>query len=236
MTNFASISLAFVLGFAGSLHCLGMCGPIALALPVHNKPLFQRILAIWLYNSGRVLTYGVLGLLAGTLGSGLVWAGMQRSLSLTMGILLLVGLLLYKIPLLQRFKQIQHFWSGVQLRMGQMLRRDGETSWLFLGMLNGILPCGMVYAAITAAIAGGTSINGALFMVVFGLGTLPAMFSVSFLNQVIRPFRNKLRYFTQIATLLTAVILIVRGLTYAPKDKSGEKHQTMICVKPAKGN
>ncbi len=236
MTSLASISLAFILGFGGSLHCLGMCGPIALALPVHRKPLLQRILALWLYNSGRILTYGIVGLLAGTLGSGLLWMGLQRSLSLTLGFLLLAGLVLYKTPAIRKFRHIQFFWSGVQLHMSKMLRRDGVSSWLLLGMLNGILPCGMVYAAITAAIAGGEAKNGALFMVVFGLGTLPAMFSVSFLNQIIRPFRKKLRYITQLATLLTAVVLIARGLTYAPQEKQVVKHQAVICVNPEKAD
>jgi sulfite exporter TauE/SafE len=234
LTSFASISLAFVLGFAGSLHCLGMCGPIALALPVHSKPLLKRVLAIWLYNSGRILIYSFLGIIAGLFGSGLLMMGFQRSLSLTLGILLFAGLLLNKAPAIRKIKSIQLFWSGVKLRMGQMLRRNGESSWLLLGMLNGILPCGMVYTAITAAIAGGEALNGALFMVVFGLGTLPAMFSVSFLNQVFRPFRKNLKYITQFVTALTAAILIARGLTNAPIEKQGENHHPVLCVKPSK--
>jgi sulfite exporter TauE/SafE len=227
------IMAAFVLGFLGSLHCLGMCGPIALALPVHQKPPMQRILAIWLYNSGRIITYGFLGLAAGSLGSGLIWMGLQRSLSLTLGILLLAGLFVYKFPMLKQFNVLQRFWSGLQMRMGTELRRNGDAVWLLLGILNGLLPCGMVYAALTAAIATGTSINGALFMVVFGLGTFPAMFSVSIFNQLFKPIRKKLSYVSIIATAITAIVLIARGLSHTSNagNNDNEKH-TILCIKP----
>jgi sulfite exporter TauE/SafE len=228
-----AITAALILGFLGSLHCIGMCGPIAFALPVHHKPPMQRILALWLYNSGRIITYGFLGLVAGSLGSGLIWIGLQRSLSLSLGIILLAGLILYKMPRLKKLNALQFFWSSLQMRMSRELRRDGDGAWFLLGALNGLLPCGMVYAALTAAVAVGTSINGALFMVVFGLGTFPAMFSVSFLNHLFNPIRRKLSYVSIIATAITAIVLIARGLSHTTNagNNDNEKH-SILCVKP----
>jgi sulfite exporter TauE/SafE len=92
----------------------------------------------------------------------------------------------------------------------------------------------MVYTALTAAVATGTSINGALFMAVFGLGTFPTMFSVSFLNHLFKPIRKKLSYVSIIATAITAFLLIVRGIYDTSNTGSTtetEKH-SILCAKP----
>jgi sulfite exporter TauE/SafE len=202
---------AFSLGFLGSLHCVGMCGPIAMALPVHGKGLGFRILGIYLYNSGRILTYGVLGAILGALGMGMKLAGYQQVLSITLGILLLLGLFLPKILLLN---------NSVLLTFNMKLK-GWFTSWmkqkslqaLFItGLLNGLLPCGLIYVALAGATSSGETIKGALFMAVFGLGTLPAMFSVSFISSISKRFRLYLSHTAPVLTFVMGVLLVVRGL------------------------
>ena len=177
---------AFSLGLLGSFHCLGMCGPIAFTLPVKNN----RFLSAILYNSGRIITYSTFGLLFGVIGQGLKTATTQQFLSIAFGVLLIVGTLL-PTRFLNQFKVSGYFVKAVsQLKftLSKFIHQKGVLSLLVIGLLNGLLPCGLVYAAIGGSIATGNTTDGVLFMASFGSGTLPMMFTAIYFSNFISSF------------------------------------------------
>lgn len=206
---------ALLLGLAGSIHCVGMCGPLALALPLDARMRRRVVGQMLLYNSGRVLTYATLGLIFGLLGQGLVLAGVQKIVSLLAG-----GFMIAMAFLAWRFEQLVVALPGfgaltaeVKRRMGSVLRRHTTGAPVVLGLLNGLLPCGMVYAALAGAIATGGPWNGALFMAIFGLGTLPLMLAAtSFGRSFAQTFRRQYRVVQPLLLTLVGILLLVRGL------------------------
>ncbi len=202
---------AFLLGFVGSLHCAGMCGPLALALPVVGKTRAMFILSRLTYNFGRIVTYGSLGVVFGLLGATFALAGLQRWLSLGAGVVILIGLLASS-----RFavgtpavKLVVWVKSG----LGKMLQRRSFSSLFTLGLLNGLLPCGLVYVACAGATATGSLLTGAEYMLGFGLGTLPMMLGIGLAG---RSLQSMFRFHTQrvitASLLMVAVLLILRGM------------------------
>jgi sulfite exporter TauE/SafE len=206
---------ALSLGFLGSFHCIGMCGPIAMALPLGRESKFKQVAGAVIYNVGRVLTYGIFGLLFGLLGKGFVIGGFQQVLSITMGILILLGLLLpSRITAsfaLTRF--IAPMVQKAKVQLGDLLRQKNFNSLFLIGLLNGILPCGLVYLAVAGAIATGDAVKGSLFMMAFGAGTFPAMLFVALAANVISTrSRNVMRKAVPVFAGVIACILIVRGM------------------------
>src|SRR5690554_2042226 len=167
--------LAFFMGFFGSLHCVAMCGPLVLALPVSGRSAWWGTLNRLVYQFGRILTYGVLGLALGLLGNTIAVKGWQQVISIGTGsLLVLMGLFNFfsgHFPGL--VKRQQQIMQPVIRQMGYWLFRPGGS--LLAGALNGLLPCGMVYMALAAALNADTVWGGGSFMVSFGLGTLPMM-------------------------------------------------------------
>ncbi len=202
---------AFSLGLLGSFHCLGMCGPIAFTLPVKNN----RFLSALLYNSGRIITYSTFGLFFGVIGQGLKTATTQQFLSIAFGVLLIVGTLV-PTRFLNQFKVSGYFVKAVsQLKftLSKFIHQKGVLSLLVIGLLNGLLPCGLVYAAIGGSIATGNTSDGVLFMAAFGSGTLPMMFTaIYFSNFISVKFRNKVRKILPVLLVIMGLQLIVRGL------------------------
>ncbi len=209
------IIAAISLGFLGSFHCIGMCGPIALALPVHQFDPVKKYIAILLYNIGRIITYVMLGLLFGLLGKSFSMAGFQQWISITIGIVLLLSVLMpglwffknTKIPFLT--KAI----SKLKSKLPELLSKKGLRYLFLIGILNGLLPCGLVYIGIAGAIASQEVKEGALFMFGFGLGTLPAMYAVAVFGQFISiQFRTFVRRSVPFVITTMALLLILRGL------------------------
>jgi len=206
---------AFIMGLLGSLHCIGMCGPIAVAVPFRTRSSKMRFAAAALYNSGRVISYGVIGFLFGLLGYGLSLAGLQQWLSIAAGLVLIISFAVaYFGGGAQRL--IANFnWFPLPLKnaMSSILRGNKLSFQVLLGMLNGLLPCGLVYMAVAGAIATGTSWNGALFMMYFGLGTTPAMFALPFaMNRFAGEGKIWLRKFVPAFLLVIGMLFVVRGL------------------------
>lgn len=208
----------FILGLVSSLHCIGMCGPIALMIPnalEHGKATeWHKLRNILLYNSGRTLTYMVYGALFGLIGKSFTWFGWQQQISITLGVLILMGLLL---TLIRNKGTSYTFLTPVfsRLRAGftLLLGRKKATSLFGIGLLNGLLPCGMVYLALAGATAFGELIKGAWFMGLFGLGTIPAMAALSYFGSVLKPsVRHYARQFFPAMMFLMAILLIVRGM------------------------
>lgn len=234
---------AISLGLLGSFHCIGMCGPIALALPVHQYSPFKKYLGIFLYNVGRVVTYTFLGVVFGLLGQSFFLGGFQQILSITIGVLLLLSVIFTNVKSLNTVKGlgfIYSFINSVKLQLGNLFNRKGLHFLFFIGLLNGLLPCGLVYLGIAGAIASGHYIKGAEFMFYFGIGTVPVMYAVAFLGQFITvKYRNHIRQVMPYVVSVMAVLLIIRGLNlgipYLSPQFEKETHKVSCCEKPASG-
>lgn len=208
------IITGFALGIVSSLHCVGMCGPLSLALPVQYLFYGKRVLAKALYHVGRVMTYATLGLIFGLAGRRVYLAGFQQWFSIGMGILILFLLIQYWL-FRKRFQPnfLNRFYLAIQNLMKGILRKRGVLSFLFFGIANGFLPCGMVYIAIAGALVATQVQYSILFMAMFGLGTIPAMAAISLLGQVFNiKLRNSFRRIVPIFISVMAIILILRGM------------------------
>ena len=206
---------AFSLGFLGSFHCIGMCGPIALALPVQHLQGASRLGGILLYNAGRITTYALLGLLFGWLGRQFYLGGLQQWLSVVLGaLLLLMALLRYRPG--RRLGMEAHFGkltAGTRRLLGMLLQRQRFSTLYAIGFLNGLLPCGLVYLGIAGAVATVHIYQGALFMAVFGAGTVPAMAALTASRQLITlQARNRIKRLIPVVIALMGLLLIVRGM------------------------
>jgi len=217
---------AFVLGLMGSFHCIGMCGPIALSLPLRGTNFGQKIAGGLLYNLGRTATYGMMGAVFGVIGQSFHLLGFQQWVSVIMGSLMIASVLL---PFLfKNHIRINLEFFTVPVRRGiQQLFRERSYKGLFLiGLGNGLLPCGLVYLAIAGAIGTGSLSLGIAFMVFFGLGTLPMMLLISWIGNVFtQTVRNKMNKLIPYIVVIIGTIFILRGLTLGipylspPRDK-----------------
>lgn len=207
---------AFLLGFLGSFHCIGMCGPIALALPLPADSWVAKVQGSLLYNIGRALTYSVLGLLFGLLGKGFSLFGWQQIISIAVG-LLLIGSVVLPARYFAAFRRSSVGrvlpLERVKVAISNLFLQKSYFSLFRIGLLNGLLPCGLVYVGIAGAVASGTPLNGAVFMAVFGLGTLPAMLAMSLGGSMVSlKWRNKIRQALPMLTVLLGLLFIVRGM------------------------
>jgi uncharacterized protein len=223
---------AFILGLAGSLHCAGMCGPLALALPAPDRRLPRYLAGRLAYNGGRVLTYCLLGLGFGLVGQAVAVAGFQEWMSMALGVALLAGLALS--PRLVRWSPVTRFVNALKGRMSGLLRQRSLTALGVLGLLNGLLPCGLVYVAGAGAAATGDLLQGAAYMAIFGLGTVPMMLAISLSGSLV-PLRIRLRLTkaVPVAVGLLAVLLILRGMSlgipYVSPNLSGGQSGAACC-------
>ena len=204
------IAAGFGIGLAGSLHCLGMCGPIALAVPVHRS---GKLAGALLYNGGRVLTYAIMGLVLGLFSRQLVMIGWQQSASIVLGVLVLLMAFVPSLAnKLSPSSAIARGTGKLKSALGYWLKKRSAIAIAVLGMLNGLLPCGLVYLALAGALVSGGAINGAAYMAAFGLGTAPALASVMLLGSAIKPaFRARMRKAVPYVIALTGLLLILRG-------------------------
>lgn len=226
---------ALGLGMIGSLHCIGMCGPLALALPIPQTHLAGKFWGTLLYQLGRVTTYTGLGLLLGLIGKTFNLLGLQQGLSIGLGLLLLGMLLLPKImPSIQHPRLLEEWGNVVRKALGKQIAHRHHFSLLIIGMLNGLLPCGLVYMAAATATATGSPESSALFMAGFGMGTLPAMWFISFFGHALTgAFRLQLKKWQPILMTLMACLLIVRGLglgiPYVSPAQQKDNHSAVEC-------
>jgi uncharacterized protein len=203
---------ALMLGLVGSLHCAGMCGPLALALPPAGNTTPAYVLGRVAYNLGRIVTYCVLGLVFGLVGATLWLAGIQRWVSIALGVALLLGLFVSRR--LALWRPVTSLVEWLKSRMSLLLRRRSFVSLAVLGLLNGLLPCGLVYVACAGAAATGGVLAGAQYMAVFGAGTVPMMLAISLSGQLVPPaLRLSLRKAIPVCVFLLAALLILRGMS-----------------------
>lgn len=207
---------ALTIGLIGSFHCIGMCGPIAVALPLGNRNWFGKTYGALLYNIGRSITYGLLGALFGLLGRGIEMAGFQQWASIVIGIVMIMTVV---FPFLFKGKlQLDQLLFGYAGRMISRFRAlfgiQSYKNLFLIGLLNGLLPCGLVYVAVAGAINTNDVVMGILFMVVFGLGTLPIMLSVSLAGNMIgQGIKRKVNKVIPAFIILLGLLFILRGLS-----------------------
>lgn len=205
----------FTLGAAGSLHCVGMCGPLSLALPVHYLSKTRKLISLLLYQSGRVITYSIIGLLFGFAGRRIYIAGYQQWFSIGMGMLVLTLAILYFVQKKTvHLKFLNRFYFFIQQQISRLLKSvTGPSGFLLMGMANGLLPCGMIYIALASTFSFTEVAQSVAFMAMFGAGTLPAMMLVGYAGQLIKPkWRISLQKLVPVFITLMGVLLILRGM------------------------
>jgi len=205
----------FLFGILGSFHCVGMCGPIALALPVGRGAGLPYVVGRLLYNLGRIVTYTFLGALAGAVGKSLQIAVFQQTLSIFSGVLILVFLVI-PVALVGKFRNFTGFGKLLNLlkkTMGRYFGKDATWALGVVGILNGLLPCGFVYFALAGAMSMSSIPAAMLYMFLFGLGTFPLLFILSLTGKLIQPRIRHLfnRSVPYVAGVL-AILFILRGL------------------------
>jgi sulfite exporter TauE/SafE len=206
---------AFLFGLISSLHCIGMCGPIAMMLPVDRNSQAKKVTQILTYHLGRLTAYGSIGFVFGMLGKGFFMAGIQQNLSIFIGVAMIVVILVPEKTLANYnfSKPVFKLISKIKSTLGSQFRKKSYKSLFTIGLLNGFLPCGMIYVALFGSIAMQSESLGVLYMILFGLGTVPLMSSVVYINSYLTvPIRNKIQKLIPYVAILIGVLFILRGL------------------------
>ena len=228
---------ALIFGLLGSFHCVGMCGPIAFMLPVSRNNEVKKFFQIFLYHFGRLLAYSSIGLAFGIVGKSLNLFGFQQQVSIIIGVLMIAVILLpagkfqkynFSLPL---YKVI----GKIKSSLGAALKKKSPDTFFTIGFLNGFLPCGLVYMAVFGAIATGSMIQSSLYMLLFGVGTIPLMTTAVYFGGMLNGMmRQRIRKLIPIAVVLIGVLFILRGLglgiPYVSPSQDHEKvTSTMEC-------
>ncbi len=208
------ILYGFIIGLTSNLHCIGMCGPIALAVPVKRHSNWSILSGVIQYNLGRVITYSFLGILIGIIGISATTFGVLQWLSIATGIFLIV--FAWRKWIGSRIEQklaIPALNSFVSRNIGKLMRSNQPGKLLMLGGLNGLLPCGMVFLALGNALLAGSPTLSALAMAAFGLGTLPSMIAVGFTaNRFTLEWRAKLNKVVPYLLTVVGLLIVLRGM------------------------
>ncbi|MEO9661074.1 MAG: sulfite exporter TauE/SafE family protein [Maribacter dokdonensis] len=206
---------ALILGLMGSLHCVGMCGPIAFMLPVDRTNNYKKFGQIFIYHFGRLLAYGIIGLVFGLLGKGLSIFGIQQKLSIAIGVIMIL-IVLIPYQTFNKYnlsKPIYKVISKVKNQLGRELKKKSSDTFLTIGFLNGFLPCGLVYMALFGSIAMGDALQGSLYMMLFGVGTLPLMTAAIYFSNLLKGgIRQKVQKAIPVFVIIIGALFILRGL------------------------
>jgi hypothetical protein len=227
-----NIIAGFILGILGSVHCVGMCGPLALAIPLPSNG--SRSAKIMVYYTGKTMAYICLGILVSTLGLGFRIFQAQQLFSVIIGILLLIYLYFYfiikkpisiQMPYQKKVQNLMTRWLGA---------KDSAYKFMFLGFLNGLLPCGLVYIALGSAALSGSYFQSSMVMLGFGLGTSPALIAIMAFKQQIK-LNRRLKLAMPVLVAITSVLMILRGLNlgipYLSPTYSAQKGEVENCCK-----
>lgn len=204
-----------LLGITSNLHCIGMCGPIAMAIPVNRSSNWTIFGGIFQYNIGRIFTYSILGAIVGSIGITVATFGFLQWISILSGVFLI--LFAWRKWFSLKFSTNL---PSIGLRnltskgMGKILSSDSSLKLTLLGMLNGLLPCGMVYVALMNALIAGNPVSSAYTMIAFGIGTLPAMIIIGFTANKLSKNQNRQKLNKLVPYLLTVVglLIVLRGM------------------------
>lgn len=230
------LSTALLVGFLGSFHCLGMCAPITWAIPDKASNRKKWLANKLIYNFGRVVTYSFLGAVVGLIGEMFAFAGFQQWLSIFAGSTLIIGVILFggNIPKIRLFKPLSNFMNWVKSKMSKLITAKGWKSNISLGMVNGLLPCGLVYAALIGAISMGDFLGGAAYMSLFGLGTFPMMIGAAIIGRATgQTFKSRISSFAPKFIVVLGILFILRGLNFGIpyiSPKLSDNNEIMNCA------
>jgi len=206
---------ALIFGLLGSLHCIGMCGPIAFMLPVDRSHSVKKIVQISVYHLGRLISYALIGFLFGLIGKSLYLFGIQQQLSIVIGVLMII-LVITPAHLLNKYnfsKPIHKIIYKLKSALGKSLKKKTADTFLTIGFLNGFLPCGLVYMAVFASLTMQNLVYSSMYMVLFGLGTIPLMTSAIYLGKFLNTtIKQRIQKAIPIFVVVIGVLFILRGL------------------------
>lgn len=228
--------VALMTGLIGSLHCIGMCGPIAITLPLGRKNWTYKIFGSLSYNIGRTLTYGILGGIFGLLGQGIQMAGLQQWASIIIGILMILSVVFPAIfkGKINVDRLLTGYAAGLITQFKKLFNQSSIPSLFIIGLLNGLLPCGLVYVAIAGAINTNDLLNGIIYMIIFGVGTIPIMLTIPLVGNLVGTgIRKKLKGVVGTFIIILGILFILRGLSLgipyiSPKTKMLTPHEKMM--------
>ncbi len=205
----------FILGLLGSMHCIGMCGPIAFMLPVDRGHSGRRIFQISMYHLGRLFSYGIIGLIFGWLGKNFSLFGLQQQLSILIGLIMITAVF-WNPKWLSGFsltRPVYRLISKLKSALGEALKKKSPDTLLTIGILNGFLPCGLVYMGAIGSVATATALNGVFYMLLFGVGTIPmmttAVYAGNFLNTRLK---TRIRKAIPVFIVLIGILFVLRGM------------------------
>lgn len=212
-----------------------MCGPIAFVLPVNKKNKVQTLLGTSLYHLGRILSYALIGFLFGLLGKGLYLAGFQQRLSILIGFIMIL-IVLIPANVLNKYHFTRPLYKAVGLvksKLGLYLNKTSLKALFSIGFFNGFLPCGLVYMALLGAISSGNEMDGSLYMVAFGIGTIPLMTGAVYLGNFLKvSVRNRIQKAIPIFVIIIGVLFIIRGMGLGIPYISPSDTQLLISSDP----
>lgn len=206
---------ALIFGLLGSFHCVGMCGPIAFMLPVDRSNSYKKVSQILMYHFGRLLAYSLIGLFFGLVGKSLYIFGIQQQLSIAIGVTM-IGIVLLPYKTFNKYnfsKPLYKAVSKIKSALGKALKKKTADTFLTIGFLNGFLPCGLVYMAVFGAIASGNTLQGSLYMFLFGLGTIPLMTTAIYLGKFLNSnIKQRIQKAIPVFVVVIGLLFILRGL------------------------
>ncbi|HSI69903.1 MAG TPA: sulfite exporter TauE/SafE family protein [Gillisia sp.] len=206
---------ALLLGLLGSFHCVGMCGPIAFMLPVDRNNKLKKIFQIFLYHIGRLLAYSSIGLAFGLVGKSFNLFGFQQQLSIFIGALMILVIILpvLGVQKLNFAGPLTMFIGRIKSSLGAAFKKKTADTFLSIGFLNGFLPCGLVYMAVFGAVATGDIFEGSIYMLLFGIGTIPLMTTAVYFSNLLTPsLRLRIRKLIPAFVVIIGLLFILRGL------------------------
>ena len=202
-------------GLAGAFHCVGMCGPIAFVLPINRDSKTSLFFQIFIYHFGRIISYAIIGFFFGLIGKGLYLSGFQQRLSILMGVIMII-IVITPVSLFNKYnfsKPLYKFIGIIKHKLGLYLKIKSNKALFLIGFFNGFLPCGLVYMALIGSISTGSAIQGSLYMLLFGLGTVPLMTSaLLFGNFISCNARKTIQKVIPVFIVFIAFLFILRGL------------------------
>ena len=230
-----TIGLGLLLGLGTSFHCVGMCGPIALSLPLQGNSKLKQLLGGILYNLGRTVTYGLMGLAFGLLGHGLNTLGFQKIVSIVAGTLMIATVFFPKLFSFSNDvdKGIFSIVNGVKRGLKSLFTTKSFLGLFVIGLLNGLLPCGPLYFAVIVSAGTGNVVESVLFMLLFGLGTIPLLLAVTIAGNFISlKLRNRINNLIPVIMVIMGILFILRGLSLgipflSPPDEKLNKVKNM---------
>lgn len=219
---------ALILGFTGSIHCVGMCSPLAMTVTnITSRAWLNR----FLYNTGRIITYAFMGLAASSAEALIPIAQYQNKISCLLGIVLLImgfaGFSGVTIPFITPL--LVKFISLLKRIFSHYLKKRTTGSIIAMGIINGFLPCGLTFMALMFCLTLKGPCEGFTYMLLFGAGTLPAMIGLTALiNPVVKKFRWSMQHVMTVLLLMSGCLLIARGVIHHPSLTHQNMHTPTV--------